>query len=149
MGFAGKVINAQVPAGAALSLAKIKDELDMHKPAVLFLCQVCSAIAIMFRKAAIYCTTFWQRHQLLSKLMHFLSPLMWTTHFLQGESSTGAHQALGGVAEACRAHDTVSRLALPLFYCESNQSSTVCALSLLQGLEGIPVSRNMSSVMCI
>ena len=55
MGFAGKVVNAQVPAGAALSLAKIKDELEKHKPAVLFLCQVCSAIAIMFQKAAVWC----------------------------------------------------------------------------------------------
>ena len=38
---AGKVISAEVPAGAALSLPKIKDELAKHKPAVLFLCQVC------------------------------------------------------------------------------------------------------------
>ena len=38
---AGKVISAEVPAGAALSLPKIKDELTKHKPAVLFLCQVC------------------------------------------------------------------------------------------------------------
>ena len=127
MGFAGKVVNAQVPAGAALSLAKIRDELEMHKPAVLFLCQVCSAIAMISGKAAICCTTFWQPHPLLLKLLRFLSPLMWTAHVLQGESSTGAHQALGGVAEACRAHDTVSRPALPLFYCESSPSSTVYA----------------------
>ena len=56
MGFAGKVVNAQVPAGAALSLAKIRDELEMHKPAVLFLCQVCSPITIIFGKTAICCT---------------------------------------------------------------------------------------------
>ncbi|CAK0786663.1 hypothetical protein CVIRNUC_009877 [Coccomyxa viridis] len=61
--YGGKVISAEVPAGAALSLPKIKDELAKHKPAVLFLCQ--------------------------------------------GESSTGAHQNLAGVAEACRAHDTI------------------------------------------
>ncbi|CAL5222062.1 g4362 [Coccomyxa viridis] len=61
--YGGKVINAEVPAGAALSLRKIEDELERNKPAVLFLCQ--------------------------------------------GESSTGAHQALGGVAEACRKHDTI------------------------------------------
>jgi hypothetical protein len=28
-------------------------------------------------------------------------------HIVQGESSTGAHQSFAGVAEACRAHDTV------------------------------------------
>ena len=94
--------------------------------------------------------SLWQPHPLLLKLMHFyLSLLIWTAHVLQGESSTGAHQALGGVAEACRAHGTVSHLALPVFCCESNPFSTIYALSLLQGLEGIPVSRNMSSVMCI
>ena len=31
---------------------------------------------------------------------------------MQGESSTGAHQNLAGVAEACRAHDTVSPTAV-------------------------------------
>lgn len=34
------MINAEVPAGAALSLRKIEDELERNKPAVLFLCQV-------------------------------------------------------------------------------------------------------------
>ena len=33
---------------------------------------------------------------------------------MQGESSTGAHQNLAGVAEACRAHDTVSPTAVSL-----------------------------------
>ena len=33
---------------------------------------------------------------------------------MQGESSTGAHQNLAGVAEACRAHDTVSPTAVLL-----------------------------------
>ena len=58
---AGKVISAEVPAGAALSLPKIKDELAKHKPAVLFLCQVC------------LCSTRLSTSLHVSRVLHFLS----------------------------------------------------------------------------
>lgn len=43
-------------------------------------------------------------HAMLMQDIQLISPCA-----QQGESSTGAHQALGGVAEACRKHDTVCK----------------------------------------
>ena len=56
---AGKVINAEVPAGAALSLRKIEDELEKHKPAVLFLCQVDYPHLVPFDNLDLYISS-WQ-----------------------------------------------------------------------------------------
>lgn len=56
--YGAKVINLEVPAGTSVPLAKVKEALDEHKPALYFVCQ--------------------------------------------GESSTGVHQSLAGLGDACR-----------------------------------------------
>lgn len=92
--FPGNVVSLETRAGTTFSLQELKQALEQHKPAVLFLCQV--PLTPASPCSSVICAS--------------MAPVSETLHGVQGESSTGAHQHFAGVAEACRAHNTVCHM---------------------------------------
>ena len=50
--FAAKVVNLESPPAAAVKLDDIKASLEQHKPAALFLCQVCHQTSAESKRAS-------------------------------------------------------------------------------------------------